>query len=113
MEKEFLKLIESIGLHKWVFIWFITWLTKWAFQIRKNDFNLLIFLTEGFLSIIIWYVSWEIVEPKEMLSIYKVIFTWVMSWNAFILTSIIFNPELFKKIIFWFLEKKIDISWKK
>lgn len=118
MEKEFMKFIEAIGLHKWVIIWFMTWITKWAFQMRKNDFNLLIFLTEGFLSIVIWYVSWEIVEPKEMLGIYKIIFTAVMSGNAFILTSIVFNPQLFKKILFWFLENKIDInikddSWKK
>lgn len=113
MEKEFFKIIEAIWIHKWVIIWFLTWITKWVFQVRKRDFNLLIFLTEGFLSIVIWYVSWELVETKDMLSIYKIIFTSVMSWNAFILTSILFNPDLFKKIIFWFIDKKIDINIKK
>lgn len=98
------KLIEIIQ-QKWLIIWAISALMKWTIQVRNKDFSLMIFFTDMFLWLIIWYVSWELVADKDMHCSLKRIFVTFMSWNAFVFVSILYNPELAKKIFNNFFSK--------
>ena len=108
------KIVELMQ-HKWILIWLFTSLIKWVVQIRKKDFIFFIFLTDIFFALIVWYVFWELVKDWEMYLIVKVLFVWIMSANAFALFSVLFDPNFFKSIIIWLIEKKtwIDLSGNK
>ena len=102
------KIFELVQ-HKWVIIWWFTALIKWLIQLRKKDFNLLVFITDFVLAVIIGYVSFELVrESQEINFIVKLIFTAFMSWNAFVVVSIMFNKDLARKIFLNFFWKILE-----
>lgn len=101
---------KEIVIQKWIVIWVITTLMKLTIQIRWENFSWVVFLTDMFLACVIWYISWEIVATKDMMNIFKYIFVAFMSGNAFVLVSILFNPDLAKKIMLTFLWKTLDIK---
>lgn len=110
MEKYIYEMLKNTN--SWIVIWFLTSVTKWVFQIRKNDFKVLVFFTDMFFAVIVWYVCWELVTSLDINIIIKTIFVFIMSWNAFVLLSIIFNPDFFKKLFIWIIEKNLDIDLK-
>lgn len=104
--------LKELVQHKWITIWLLTAIVKWIVQLRKQNFNVLVFITDTVLALIVWYVSWELVAQEDMLWVIKLIFTIFMSWNAFVLVSILFNPELAKKVFFNFIKQvvKADLT---
>jgi len=98
--------------HKWIVIWWITAIVKWTIAVRNSNFKVIVFITDLILAIIIGYVSWELVVDKDFSNILKVIFTFFMSWNAFVLVSIMFNQELAKSIFMNFIGRNLDLNEK-
>jgi hypothetical protein len=102
------KIIEIVQ-QKWMWIGSVASIFKAIVDVRNGSFKWNIFLTDLIMAMIVWYVAWEL--TTDFNEAVRVIFTWILSWNAFVLWSIIFNKEVAENLIYSFFEKKwIDLK---
>jgi len=73
------RLMEIIQ-NKGLIIWLVTALLKWVIQLRKKDFVWLVFFTDLFLGLVVWYISWELVKEIDVNLFYKIVYVWFFSW---------------------------------
>jgi len=113
MEKQIVELIK----HTWIIIAWIISIIKWIYQVRIWNFRLLIFITDLALSLPIGWITWELVVDMNIWLAFKFLFVWYMTANAFVWTSILFNPkwakwffDLFRKIFIKSMESKYNID---
>ena len=104
MQKQIIELLQ----HNWVQIASIISLWKWVYHFRLWNFRWLIFITDIFFSLPMWWIAWELTVDLNIWIIFKIIFVVYISANAFVWTSIIFNPDTAKE--FFIFIKKVFVK---
>lgn len=100
--------------HEWIKIWMISAIAKWLIQARKNDFKKMVFVTDFFLAIIVWYVSWELVKDMDQINqVAKIIFVFVLSLNAVVVVSAFSDKKVATAILGRYLGNLPDTNTKK
>lgn len=101
--------LRDIATSKWLLIAIATAVTKGIFQIRKRDFNILVFFCDLLLAIPVGYVWWEMWTATNANEWFLIISTVIMSGNAFTILLFIFNPETAKRMLSrWVIVNEIE-----
>lgn len=81
-------------------IGFITAISKLLNDIRTNNFEWRVFLTDLFATPLMGYIAFELVKDIDSISHWqKVVFTIFMSLNTFVVLKLATNPNLVKAMI--------------
>lgn len=105
--------ISALMEHEGIKTWILSAIAKWLIQLRKKDFKFVVFFTDFVLAMIMGYVSWELVQGNESIGYpYKLIFVFVISFNAVFVLSAITDKKVAKTILSKYFSIEEDLKRK-